>query len=208
MADVLEKFERVGIAAKIVVLLILMAAVGGAFYALAYQKLEKEAASLQRNITQINSRMAELRVQTEAIDGVRRELVDLCELYDLFLERLPLDRDVESLLRRVTSQAGITGVRLRETLVLPPVTGRQFNTQPLTVALLGSYDQVTEFFYLLSREPRIINVSNVSMTAERGGGRGARGGAVVGPTVLNVTARLSTYYASSSDNQGAEACRN
>lgn len=219
MSDVLEKFERIGIAQKMLLLFVLLALVGVGFYFLAWQPLEEERTRVQRDIARTNEEAATLRSAADRVDAVRNELSEVCGLYTSVMDRLPRDHDFETLIRRVTGHGSLTdvvlhrGVREADRAAAQPARGRggqaqqgQYNTLSVGLSMSGTYDQIADFFHFLSRETRVINVRSVSISRGSGGRGSATSASEGSAPVLTVSATIETYYARDDARGRSEAC--
>lgn len=209
MADVLEQFERIGLAQKLLLLIVILAALGAGFYFFALQPLEQQKEQTQRSIDSANEEAASLRAAADQVSTVRRELTEICELYTSVMDRLPRDPDFETLLRRVTGHGNLTDVLLTSGVRSSSSrqdSGGQYNTLSVALSLSGNYDQVSDFFHFLSRERRIINVTSVSLSS--GGGRAASSTSESSAPRLTVSASIDTYYARGDARGRSEACEN
>jgi hypothetical protein len=101
--------------------------------------------------------------------------------------------------------------------------GPNYSTIPVELKLEGTYDQISDFFYFIGRQQRIVNVSDIELARPANqsnwivvGNAGQADEGVgdwfydtgEGPTapILDVQCTLRTYFADTSAAAGGEAC--
>lgn len=202
MSELLDQFERISVANKIAILIFLMVAIFIAFYFIVYSGQQDDISRAQRTLDQERQRLAELVAEAEDIERLRTEVAQLCDWQQVFMERLPPERGVSSLLRSLQQQAQVTGLNIEQSQIQADVSGPNYTTVPVTLNLVGTYDQVSDFFDYIGRQPRIMNVRNIALSPAGAGRRHAETGA----PLLSVACNLATYYSDPARSQGVEAC--
>lgn len=205
MSDILDQFERIPGPQKLLILIGLMGGIALAFYFIIWTSQNEEIANAYSDIEAAFERQARLLADAENIERLRAEVEQLCQWQQVFMERLPSERGISQLLRSIQQQSQLTGVEISSSRIGADARGQQYTTVPLTIQMTGTYDEVSEFFYFLGRQPRIVNVRNIRLTAARGRRTASADGTSAG-TPLNVTFNLATYYTDPGSVQGVEAC--
>lgn len=179
MGEFFDKFSRVPISQKLLLLLLLMAGVFFAFYMLIYSPLEEEIkglrdtqTGLEREEQQFERYQARVRDLEELVreESVRRERFQMdlptrARIPELLDELYQLAQTVE-----LSSQG--TEFEIRN--VRPSGTQRATNYTriPLSLQLTGTYEQVLEYSWKLATEmERIVHILSINLSVLGSGGR-------------------------------------
>ena len=94
---------------------------------------------------------------------VARQEAELEELKS----RLPEQKDVADLLRRIQTLAAQSDLVIRGFKPAPSVTKQLHAEWPIALQLDGTYHRLGEFLDRISKFPRIINISNITVRAKQ-----------------------------------------
>lgn len=169
MGEFLEQLDRIPTSQKILLLLLLSAGVVVAFYLLVYSALEDTIAQTQQRISQTQDQRAEMKAQSNDISRLKGEIKVLCERQSTFLEKLPPRAEVGTLLQSIHQQAQLVGLQIERFENDDEVPSANYTTIPVKMNIRGTYDQIADFYYFIGRQQRIVNVKNISLTADKGG---------------------------------------
>lgn len=221
MSDFLDQFDKVPLSQKLLLQILLMLGIFVAYFFVFQTKIEEEIDREHNRARTLSDQRAELHAGTDDIERIREDIRELCERQETFLEKLPPREEVPSLLQSINQQAELTGLVIQTFQRNANVPGANYTTIPVAMELEGTYDQISDFFYFIGRQQRIVNVSNISLDLpQRGGGwRLTEGqasadeldwflatGAELGPPTLSVSCTLKTYFADAAAITGGEAC--
>jgi type IV pilus assembly protein PilO len=170
MGEFLEQLDRIPTSQKILLLLLLSAGVVVAFYLLVYSSLEDEIAQTQQRISQTQDQRAEMKAQSNDISRLKSEIKGLCERQSTFLEKLPPRAEVGTLLQSIHQQAQLVGLQIERFENDDEIPSANYTTIPVKMNIRGTYDQIADFYYFIGRQQRIVNVKNISLSADKGGG--------------------------------------
>lgn len=169
MGEFLEQLDRIPTSQKILLLLLLSAGVVVAFYLLVYSALEDSIAQTQQRISQTQDQRAEMKAQSNDISRLKTEIKELCERQSTFLEKLPPRAEVGTLLQSIHQQAQLVGLQIERFENDDEVPSANYTTIPVKMNIRGTYDQISDFYYFIGRQQRIVNVKNISLTSDKGG---------------------------------------
>ncbi len=175
MGEFLEQLDRIPTSQKILLLLLLSAGVVVAFYLLVYSGLEDTIAQTQQRISQTQDQRAEMKAQSNDISRLKGEIKGLCEKQSTFLEKLPPRAEVGTLLQSIHQQAQLVGLQIERFEHDAEVPSPNYTTIPVKMNIRGTYDQIADFYYFIGRQQRIVNVKNISLTSDKGGGSSSGG---------------------------------
>lgn len=219
MSDFLDQFDKVPLSQKVLLLVLLALGVFVAYYFLFQQEIRNEIQAERANLNRLTEQRAQLNASVVDVDRIQAEIDELCSRQDAFLDKLPPAEELPSLLSDISQQGELSGLDIQQFDRMQVIPGPNYNTVPVNVRLSGSYDQIADFFYFIGRQQRIVNVSDIRMSAPPNinpwsvtemDGRGlmdfARDREEVGPPELTVQCRLKTYFTSAADFGGSEIC--
>ncbi|MEY4070260.1 MAG: hypothetical protein RL721_874 [Candidatus Eisenbacteria bacterium] len=113
---------------------------------------------------QKSAELARARASVADLPRFEAEYDQLHQRWELASELLPTDRQLPTLLRRITlagQQTGVTFTTFRPAGVKPS----EYHTEmPITVGVSGDYHAVGSFLAELSNMRRIVTVSNLKLT--------------------------------------------
>jgi type IV pilus assembly protein PilO len=191
MGEFLEQLDRIPTSQKILLLLLLSAGVVVAFYLLVYSALEDSIAQTQQRISQTQDQRAEMKAQSNDISRLKGEIKGLCERQSTFLEKLPPRAEVGTLLQSIHQQAQLVGLQIERFEHDDEVPSPNYTTIPVKMNIRGTYDQVADFYYFIGRQQRIVNVKNISLSADKTGSTATIDG-VVGAAASALSGRAAT----------------
>jgi type IV pilus assembly protein PilO len=169
---------------RVLIVLLVMAALAAGFYFLFYQpQLERQASLIQKRDTaavqlrknqKIAGNLAAYKAEYEKMQVKLKEA----------LAELPLEREIPTLLTGVADLAKEKGLEVLRFKPSGEVVKGFYAEVPVELQLSGSYHQAGAFFDAVSKMKRIVNIQNLTM-----------GGAkeVDGRMALNIGTRALTY---------------
>jgi type IV pilus assembly protein PilO len=181
----LDKFNAVPLGQKILLLLILMVGLFVLFYFVPYDEIKKEVAQKQQELTGLQQKKDSLDVVKANRADVLARLENLKKQLIIAREKLPATAEVPSLLQRIHNQGKTAGLDINKFRRLPDVSKDYYIEIPVEMELVGTYDELANFFHLIGRMTRIVNVQDLTLT------RVANNLEAEGE--LKVTARATTF---------------
>lgn len=203
MSEILDQFDRIPGPQKLALLLLVAVGIFVAFYFIVYSGQQEDIDRAKSRLERQYARQAELMAEADDIERVRAEVAQQCEWQQVFVERLPIGPQIEPLLVTLQQQAQIAAVSLEVQDISGASSGRDYMTIPMAINVQGTYDQISDFFYGLSRQPRIMNIRNINLA--RSASTRGRADEAGGP-ILRAQFNLATYYTDPESTQGVEAC--
>lgn len=167
MGELLEKFSTIPAAQKFLILVVIMALVGGAWYTLGIQDLDdqletarRDTVRLNNDLTNENAKVANLRKFEEEVESLKKKREEMTD-------RLPADEEIASLLQKIHGQGKIVGLEINRFEREAPQIAELFVRIPVKMTLHGTFHQIDTFFYYVGKLTRIVNVENISLVSER-----------------------------------------
>lgn len=123
-------------------------------------KLTVEYEGLEQKLTRLKAKARKLR-------AVRKQFKDAENEFKIVMKALPEKKEIPNLLENISSSGRISGLEF--TLFEPkPEKSKDFYAEiPVSIKVSGSYHNVAMFFDKVSRLPRIVNIDNISITAQK-----------------------------------------
>jgi len=164
MASVIEQFEKVPLKQRAIVLGVLLLLIGGGFYYFVYMP---KAAKIKSEMNRLNSLSSEVQV-LQTIEAKNKEykrmIAELSSQLDQARLQLPGEREIPVLLEQIARFGKEAGV---EFLSFRPAAENQkdfYNEVPMALSIRGPFHNIGLFLDKISHYPRIISVSNLTMS--------------------------------------------
>jgi type IV pilus assembly protein PilO len=177
-------FESLPIAAKVLLLVMLIGVMSAIYYFALHMSLadDLEAAKNQYDKLQGDLKKAEKRKQEylrltqvlanrEGIDRRNRRV-------------LPAQAEIPAFLQDLTRLAELSGLNIRTVQPRPEETAEHFIKVPVQLKLTGHYHQLMKFFYNISQLERVVSLEDITLQNPRTKGE---------EVLLDVDVRAITY---------------
>ncbi|HQP30583.1 MAG TPA: type 4a pilus biogenesis protein PilO [Deltaproteobacteria bacterium] len=165
--NVIELLMRQKAIVKIVVLALILGIIVAVYWQFLYRPvmsevktLEPELATLKQELSAKQAIVAERPKYEAELEQTRHELV-------LALKQLPDKSEIPSLLETISSLGKSSGLDFILFKPRPEVTKNFYAEIPVDIKVQGSYRDVVTFFDRVSKMPRIVNMSEIAMTAPK-----------------------------------------
>ncbi|MEJ2033582.1 MAG: type 4a pilus biogenesis protein PilO [Deltaproteobacteria bacterium] len=168
-------------AAIVIVALVLPLAL---FYFFVYSPKQEKISALEGKKHRLEAEIAKLQVTARKLDKHRAQMAETEKRFKIAAVLLPEQKEIPSLLTNISSLATSSGL---EVLTFKPQKEKPKNFYaeiPVDIQVKGSYHKIGYFLYQLSKMPRIVSVSNVSMASPA---------KVAGEMQLKTSLNLVTY---------------
>ncbi|KIH76902.1 type IV pilus assembly protein PilO [Geoalkalibacter ferrihydriticus] len=191
----IEKIFKLPLYQRLLLLGLVLALVGVAFYFMFYAPQLEESARLEREQQNLERRLEDNRRIARNLDQIRAEYEALQVQLERALVELPHQKEIPSLLTNISSLAREQGLEILMFRPMGEVNRGFYAEVPVDIRLVGSYHDVAMFFYNVGQLPRIVNISNLSMESARSADGVAR---------LRVDCRATTFrfVETSTEGQG------
>ncbi len=185
MASIEERFAGLPSFGKALVLVVILALLGAAYYALIHGGISSDLQSAEAKQRQLRDQIQEAERREKQYLELTQELANR-ESDDRQNKRiLPEDAEIAAFLQDLNQVAELSGLTIR--LVEPRPEQRQelYSKIPVVLALTGRFHQLTKFFYNVSKLDRAISMENIRMTQPKQ--------LPSGEVIINVDVRATTY---------------
>jgi type IV pilus assembly protein PilO len=119
--------------------------------------------ALKADYEKKSTELARARATVSDLPRFEAEYVHLHERWSAAAELLPTDRELPTLLRRITLAAQQTGVEFVVFRPSNPKSEEHYTELPIQLSVYGGYHQIGTFLAELANQRRIITVSNLQL---------------------------------------------
>lgn len=165
------------------------------YYYLVHQPQASQIGELERKLGNIQEELIKSRKLAARLPAFKAQLKELGFQLAALVNKLPDDKEIPELLVQISGLGMQTGLEF--TLFKP--TGEQrkdfYAEIPVEIEVFGGYHQVARFFDRISKLPRIVNITNLSMGDPK---------MVQGQVVLKTRCMTTTYRSLESQDGSAQ----
>jgi len=162
MKDIGDKFAKLPIWQKLVMLVFIWGLIGAGYYYLVYTDQDESLKQLQGSLTTLNKQVDELRVKVQAKVKFEKRLQDLEDQRKKALTFLPDEPLTDELSIELNRRAKQSQIRISKIVQESEVPMGFYARVPIQLSLEGTFHQLVVFFNLISEMKRIVNIQDVT----------------------------------------------
>lgn len=163
MAITLESIIKLPTSRKILILILIIAAILGLYFYLVYlpkaELLDKKTEELAKLETQVR----ELRIIAANMKRFQAEAAKLREELKFAMGQLPTSKEIPSLLANISELGKEAGLEFLLFRPAPEIAKDFYAEIPVEIKVKGTYHNVAVFFDKVGKMPRIVNIAGVTM---------------------------------------------
>lgn len=163
MNNFIAKFSKIPLGQRILFLTLIILALGVAFALSLYQPLLDDIDKRNNDLRTLNQEQEKFDQLKANQNEIRAKLAKLGRQLIIAKEKLPDNAEVPSLLQRIHNQAKTAGLEINKFKREPDRTKDYYVEIPVSMELVGTYDELANFFYYIGRMTRIVNVSEIGL---------------------------------------------
>ena len=167
MEKFLDQFSKIPAAHKGLGLLAAILLIVMAVYGLWIVEYQDEIEQHDATIAQQEAELLKLQTQAQYRSQYMREVERLRQRLREAEEQLPKAAEVPKLLRDISYEANQSGLRVDRFEIRPEQKRGEFAAVPVQMKVAGSYHEIAVFLDRLAKMSRIVNATNLSMTAPK-----------------------------------------
>jgi type IV pilus assembly protein PilO len=130
-----------------------------------YQVRKEKITQLENEYTKLEAELEKARQMVGNLAKLEAEYERLHQQWVSAQELLPEEQEMPDLLRKVTTAGNKAGIEFMLFQPLAPVAQEMFKEHPVRVKVRGGYHQLGIFLSRLANMSRIVNVSDLKVTA-------------------------------------------
>jgi type IV pilus assembly protein PilO len=154
----LPKGARFGILAGIGVVLVI------GYFLLFYQEKSNELKNLRAQELELQRKLSEVRSVAANISAFEAEIADLEIKLKTALRQLPNEKELEVLLTDISNLGKTAGVEIKSFKRSEEVIHDFYAEVPIQIELEGEFHDIAQFFDLMSKLPRIVNMGALTIS--------------------------------------------
>lgn len=168
MADTAaQQFTKLPSSSKVLLLALLLALLGAAYYSLLHGPLNEEIDAVVAQKVILDDQLTKSKELQARFLKLREEL-EVRKLAEVELVRvLPPRAEIATMLAELNRLAELSGLSIQAVEPLGEEASQYYYRIPVNVAVSGKYHQLAKFFYNVSRLQRAINMENIVITEPR-----------------------------------------
>jgi type IV pilus assembly protein PilO len=168
LAPVIEKIERLSRLQRILIYVGMVVVLVGAFVYFSYMPKLKEIGRLELEYKNLSAKLVKAKKNAKQIDFYRSRMRAAETEFKIVKRALPDKEEIPTLIDGISRAAQDAGLDI---LVFTPqreVTKEFYAEVPIAIRVAGNYHNVAVFFDMIAGLPRIVNVTDISMTPGKG----------------------------------------
>lgn len=169
MNDFIDKFNQVPMAQKVLLLFILLVGLAAGFWFLVYSPIQSDIESNKNQLSKLEQEQKRLERLKENQARMRAKIAELQQELLIAREKLPETAEIPSLLQRIHNQAKTAGLEIQSFEAMDTRPQQYYLEIPVNMELVGTFDELANFFQYVGRMTRIVNVKNLSMKRQKSG---------------------------------------
>lgn len=136
---------------------------GGAYFYLIYMPKSGMVNELKKEYEELQIRLARAKAASKSLEKIQKQYKEVDVEFKLMLELLPDKKEIPSLLESISKSGRDSGLEFL--LFKPDNEARKgfYAEIPVKIEVEGGYHDLAMFFDKVSRLPRIVNISNISI---------------------------------------------
>ncbi len=164
MASKGQGFAEATAPVKVLLGVIIVAALGGIYYSALHMSLEEELEAEQRKLEQNQQKFAKAQARARRFAEVQREWQQRQALDRRNRRVLPENSEIPVVVRELNRLAETSGLHINSVRPQPEQSQELYVRIPVALSLSGRFHQVARFIYSVGRLERIINMEDVKLT--------------------------------------------
>lgn len=133
------------------------------FYFLSFSPKSQEITGLESNVAQLQQELSMIKAKAAKLDEQKSIMAEVEAKFKEASAVIPDTKEIPSLLSNISSQGSGAGLDITS-FVPGSETPKQFYAEiPVSLAVTGTYHNVGYFLDTVSKLPRIVNVSKISL---------------------------------------------
>jgi len=176
---------------EVVFLLLLLAVPVGAYF-FVFEPRNSQIAEAREEIRKKQTKLAQLERATRRVEDLGGEIDKLSEALAMFEQKLPAEREIESLVSQIWQIATQYGLRPISISTNDPVKAAQYSELPIEMEIEGDFDGFYKFLLDLetlnriTRMPEMTLQNGLEMGVRRTGTNKLKAGAIRATFTLSV----------------------
>lgn len=167
MADSLDRMSSVPMSQKVLLLIIVLAGIGAAWYFLMYEELQVNITTETAKVKTLQEDLAREQDIKRNLDRYKKEIVELRREREDMRRSLPESAEIADLLQQIHSEAKTSGLEISRWESDKTTRESLYVRIPVNIKLTGTFQQIATFYLNLARLQRIVNIEDIDLVSLR-----------------------------------------
>ncbi|MGK0358440.1 MAG: type IV pilus assembly protein PilO [Bradymonadia bacterium] len=167
MADSLDRMSSIPLSQKVLLLIIVLAGIGAAWYFLMYEEVQANIKTETRKVKTLQDELAKEQDTKRNLDRYKKEIVELRREREDMRRSLPESAEIADLLQQIHSEAKTSGLEISRWESDTTTRESLYVRIPVNIKLTGTFQQISTFYYSLARLQRIVNIEDIELVSLR-----------------------------------------
>ena len=191
MALTMDSLLKLPTKKKVLVLVVILGVLTGAYYYLFFKPQQEEFSRLEGELSTLKKQLDESMAIHRDLEKFKAQVAELNKELLVVRTQLPDEKEIPELLKNVSSLGKESNLEFLLFRPKPEEPQQFYAKVPVELTVVGNYHNMGIFFDKISKLPRIINVVDFNMTRAP---KDTRGKTDVGDETLVRTACLLNTY--------------
>lgn len=166
-----QTFAELPVAAKLFVLVFILAFLSGGYYFALHMDLADQIDGAVRQHAQLEQDLVAAQNRQQEYLRLSQELADREPIDRLNKRILPERAEIAAFLQDINAMGELSGLQIRTVEPQPEEPQQLYVKVPVQLELSGHFHQFAKFFFNISQRDRAINMENISLTRAGSGRR-------------------------------------
>jgi type IV pilus assembly protein PilO len=175
MGQLFDRIASMALAAKIGILVGVIALMGAGYWYFLYGDMMDEKDQLTREAEKLNKEKKEYEKRKQEYLAFRNEVNSLLEEQKELLRVLPKRDDIEQFIENVQAQIELSGLSKVSSVREAAQPVEMYVKIPIRMSLTGTYHQINRFFSNVGNLKRIVNIEDLQLAPTADSGINASG---------------------------------
>jgi type IV pilus assembly protein PilO len=166
----MAKFSDMPAGTRLLVLLLVAAMIGTAYYFLYYNGKNQENQQLAQKIAEKKAENERLKEFVPKLAQLNRDMAILEQQIEREKKVVPEDKDADQFIRLLHDTAATSGIEIRRYTAMPGSNHEFYSDVPFSIDIDGPYYSVLNFFQRVGELERIVNIENLQLASTKSTG--------------------------------------
>ena len=166
---IVEKVEKLVLWQRVAILVGVLVLLTGAATWFLFLPAYEEMDNLETKLQDLEKQLATAKINAAELEKFQAKMLEAEAQFKIAMRALPERAEVPSLLTNVSKSGVELGVDLLSFKPAAEVNKEFYAELPMEINIRGDYHHQAMFFDRVARLSRIININNISISADKGG---------------------------------------
>lgn len=164
---IIDKLNKVPLWHKAAVFFGLSACIPVFFYFSSWTPLDEQISQTQSSLLDLERRYKEQKAVADDLVTFQQNTKKLEEDLRVALTQLPQDKEIPTLLRDIYTLGRKSGIQFKTFQPGADISKQMYIELPIRLSMTGTYHEVAVFFDRIGKLSRIVNISDITMSAAK-----------------------------------------